>query len=522
MDQQQKEKLIKIHVEIVIARWIWIFIGSFRGEIMKWLKTRAASPISSVAEIGGFSVMLYLGIFQILFNIGLTIYLKFFKKKITDRGIKILNFIQVYVDLVAFTGFFYYGGGMEGPGENMLFIPLIISLVLYSQLGISLVAISGIAIYSLVVLGEYYNIIPKEHAYTITGSHLSENLFIVLYRITSFAMSYIGAAIFGSLASKTIKISEKEVLFEKDKTTSMISNLVDGVIMISGDNIISSINNRAKEYLSISDDVEGKNIKTDFEKFPTNLQKVFRMPSNRERKDLVVEKPNKLVLELSTIPVYNMQNKVFGSMKIIHDITREKEVDRLKTEFISVASHQLRTPLSAIKWTLQMLIEGDMGTLNEEQKKFLSKGYDSNEQMIRLVNDLLNVSRIEEGRFLFKLEKVNLQTVIEKIIRSEAILIEQAKEKGVEFKYAPPEQAVPSSSIDAEKLQIAITNLLENAINYTQKGYVKISLWYDDKERQNVISVEDTGVGVPEKEKDRLFAKFFRATNVRKMQTFYY
>jgi len=100
----------------------------------------------------------------------------------------------------------------------------------------------------------------------------------------------------------------------------------------------------------------------------------------------------------------------------LHDVTRGKEIERLKTEFVSIAAHQLRTPLSAIKWSLKMLLDGDVGSLMPEQLDFLKKGYESNERMITLVNDLLNVARIEEGRFVYDLTSQSLEEIIKKEI----------------------------------------------------------------------------------------------------------
>jgi signal transduction histidine kinase len=111
------------------------------------------------------------------------------------------------------------------------------------------------------------------------------------------------------------------------------------------------------------------------------------------------------------------ENESKGVLIILHDVSRDKLVETMKTEFVSIAAHQLRTPLSAIKWTIRMLLDGDIGAISEDQKSLLEKTYESNERMIGLINDLLNVTRIEEGRFLYKPEISQIEDLTDKIIK---------------------------------------------------------------------------------------------------------
>jgi signal transduction histidine kinase len=187
----------------------------------------------------------------------------------------------------------------------------------------------------------------------------------------------------------------------------------------------------------------------------------------------------------------------------------------MKTEFVSIAAHQLRTPLSAIKWTLRMVLDGDTGELNSEQKELLEKTYVSNERMISLINDLLNVSRIEEGRFLYKQELVNLEDVISIVIDSSQELLKMKKMK---LTFEKPKESLPQVSADREKMELAVQNLLENAVKYTPEGgKIDISL---EKDNDNIIfKIKDTGVGIPDDQHERIFTKFFRGDNVIRMET---
>lgn len=193
---------------------------------------------------------------------------------------------------------------------------------------------------------------------------------------------------------------------------------------------------------------------------------------------------------------------------------RLRELDQLKTDFISVASHQLRTPLSAIKWVLKMLIDNDVGPISHEQKDLLEKGYQTNERMISLINDLLNVSRIEEQRFQYRFVKTSLNEVIDKLLDELRISMDK---KSIRFEKRI-EHHVPLLMLDPQKIHLAIENLLDNAIKYTPEGG-RIVLSVSRKHDVVLCSIRDSGVGIPESQHDRVFSKFFRGDNVIRMQT---
>lgn len=194
---------------------------------------------------------------------------------------------------------------------------------------------------------------------------------------------------------------------------------------------------------------------------------------------------------------------------------REERIERLKSEFISLAAHQLRTPLSAIKWILRMLIDGDIGKLTKEQKEFLRRAYQNNERMITLINDLLNVVHIEEGRFLYNFTNQSIEAVIKKVVTD---LEKTAKMNKVKVVFEKPEKPLPQILVDAQKLELAIRNLLDNAISYSPEGEnVTISLKSD---KINIkVSVKDNGIGILPHQQQRVFTKFFRGDNAIKMET---
>jgi len=184
-----------------------------------------------------------------------------------------------------------------------------------------------------------------------------------------------------------------------------------------------------------------------------------------------------------------------------------EKLDKAKSEFISIASHQLRTPLTAIKGYISMMIEESYGKPPEKMRKPLENIYLSNERLIKLVNDLLSVSRIESGRIKIKLEKVSIDEIIVSLIEE---LKGLAREKDLYLKFEKPEKPLPEISVDEERIRQVILNLIENAIRYTNKGSITISAKKSDSKIQ--ISIKDTGEGISKEEIPYLFESFSRGS----------
>ncbi len=187
-----------------------------------------------------------------------------------------------------------------------------------------------------------------------------------------------------------------------------------------------------------------------------------------------------------------------------------KELDKAKDEFISMASHQLRTPLTTIKGYLSMMLEGDSGQLTPAQKEFAGFAYGSSERMVNLISDLLNVSRLSAGRFLIQTKPTDMVAMIADEVRQ---LATHASAKNIGLIFEPPKEILPPAEIDDNKTRQVVMNFIDNAIYYTQKGEVRVVLEQSgDKVR---LEVRDSGIGVPEKAKKKLFTKFFRADNAQ-------
>lgn len=210
-------------------------------------------------------------------------------------------------------------------------------------------------------------------------------------------------------------------------------------------------------------------------------------------------------------PLLDKHNDVSFFVGVETDITKVKEMEKIKSEFVSIASHQLRTPLTGIKWFSELLLKGKAGKLTVEQKDYMQQVFDSNDRMIKLVDDLLDVSHIDEsGKFKIILVKEDFSTIIKDVVDQQKI---QAKEKTIKIILSPNCLKKIILRVDRSKIEQAMQNILSNAIKYSPKGS-SVSVECENKGDQYVCSFKDKGIGVPLYQQHRVFEKFFRADNV--------
>ena len=187
-----------------------------------------------------------------------------------------------------------------------------------------------------------------------------------------------------------------------------------------------------------------------------------------------------------------------------------QKLDEAKNDFISMASHQLRTPLTSIKGYLDMVIEGDLGKISPTQKAVLSEAFTSSERMVNIINDFLNVSRLQTGKFVIDRSKNDLKEVLREQIGMLRVMAKQHDLKIVEN----IDETIPIMNVDVDKLQQVIVNFIDNAIYYSKPG-TSIRVKLEKQKDQIIFTVKDTGIGVPKSEQSQLFGRFFRASNAR-------
>jgi signal transduction histidine kinase len=313
---------------------------------------------------------------------------------------------------------------------------------------------------------------------------------------------------------KSSEESRKRAEAERDKTATIISNFSDGLMLLDNKDRVFSINREAEKILELdSKKLLGKPIQvlSGFEKAARAATVLNAGLDGISQKQ--VELAKDFIIELSVIPL-NLDKKDIGHLIVLHDVSREKIVENMKTEFVSLAAHQLRTPLSIIKWSMSMLEKGDFGKLNQKQDEVVKRAFKNNERLISLVNDLLNVTRIEEGRYLNNIAMEDIKKIVGNAISD---YDEEIKKKKIEVEFKDP-GVLPKIMLDAEKIKLAVQNLIDNAVKYSSEGgKVTISLSNDDKNIN--FKIQDFGIGIPKSQQVKIFTKFFRGDNAEKVNT---
>lgn len=194
---------------------------------------------------------------------------------------------------------------------------------------------------------------------------------------------------------------------------------------------------------------------------------------------------------------------------------QKKSNKDIQSDFINLTSHQLRTPLSGSKWLLELLQKPDTGALNKKQRDFLEKINIENERMIALVNDLLEVTRIEAGQSKLYLQPTDIAPVVRSLIKERE---KEVRKKRLQIVFTTEQEPFPPVRTELNKIKQALANLISNAISYTPEGgKITIDLKIQDSMMQ--FSISDTGIGIPKNQQKDIFTKFFRGSNVASMET---
>lgn len=302
---------------------------------------------------------------------------------------------------------------------------------------------------------------------------------------------------------------------------AIMESTSDALLLMSPDNYYLTVNQRFCDFFGISrEDVLGKT--TSITHTAAALKRIF--PHTEQIKNLILdtvadnhqqfttfvqqEWPVSRELELFSTAVYNNKNEHLGRLFMFRDVTREREIDRMKTEFASHVSHELRSPLTAIKGYIDLFVQGDAGELTPLQEHLLGIVQNNTDRLISLINDLLDLSRIEGGHLEVRRTLIELPSIIHNIVE---LLQPQFTAKQQTLTVQQQEPLAPILA-DAPRLTQVLTNILCNAHNYTPEGG-SISITTHANEQYVSIDVQDNGIGLSRDEQANIFTKFYRAKN---------
>lgn len=314
------------------------------------------------------------------------------------------------------------------------------------------------------------------------------------------------------------ELNVEQVLAEKRRGEAIIRSITDGIVVVDADRRIMAINPKAAGIFDIHpQEAKGQNcfdviehqqlyewVKTEIE---TGASPAWR----DEHTSLSIERDGRTEYYNVTItPVTTEQGKMLGVVLLLQDVTELKELDRLKSEFIMTASHELRTPLTGIGMSISLLKEGAADTLGEREQQLLDAAEEDTQRLRALVNELLDLSKIESGRIDMEIEPAPASLLIEKAI---APFTAQAREQDIELTQETPEEPLEVAA-DPNKITWVLTNLIANALRYTDPGgHIRVAARRAGDFVH--ISVTDDGAGIPYEYQSKIFDKFVQVKGDR-------
>lgn len=325
-----------------------------------------------------------------------------------------------------------------------------------------------------------------------------------------------------------VEEEREKVSKEKDKIDAILQSIGDGLIVTDNRGVITVVNDRFEEMTGWSKAEAIGKVFTELIPSVDESKKLVSPENRAISKVLLTGKIHSSIKpgahsytrkDKTTFPVLATSTpllsgkKIFGAVEVFRDYTKEKQVDKAKSEFVSLASHQLRTPLSTINWYTEMLLAGDAGKINDEQKEYLDQIYAGNQRMVDLVNALLNVSRLELGTFVVEPELLDITQIAKDAVAELAALLKEKNIKIIE-KY----DDLPKINLDKKLIFIVFQNLLSNAVKYSPAG-AEVNISIVKNEHDINIVVADKGIGIPDHQQKSMFTKLFRADNVKQTDT---
>jgi len=327
--------------------------------------------------------------------------------------------------------------------------------------------------------------------------------------------------------AQTVERLQNIIRGEQDKMQSMVASMAEGAVMFDAHGDLTVLNPKARSMLGLSL-TEEFTAQTFFKSVVwKEIGSFLAQPVEEDgavQEFTVDAQPEPKTLSVAVTPVANKTGESLGRLAVIRDVTLERELDRMKSDFVAIVSHELRTPLASIKMFISNLIDGVEGEITEGQHDTLSRVTKNVDRLSRLINDLLDLSKLEAGKMKMQPAAIDLREAIEAIVH---VFTPAAEEKGISLQVDAPER-LPVLWADPDRLDQVLTNLVGNALKFTpENGQITIGVSRRaadpahqfatgghaspiSSEGHLRISVTDTGEGIPSDDVDRVFDKFYQ------------
>jgi PAS domain S-box-containing protein len=360
-------------------------------------------------------------------------------------------------------------------------------------------------------LGEVYRVVGV--AADITERKLAE----AAIQQANLELIHLNATLEERIKERLLELENvlQQVNHEKEKTERIIREISDGVIVVNTAGQVLLINPAAQRLLGIP----RVRVPADLSAFShlQGLHELFHNPAEVVTKEIETDTSAfaaSRVLKTTAVPLQDERGHLLGKVAVFHDVTSFKEVDRLKSEFISQVSHELRTPLTSIKGYIDNLRDGIAGALQKKQEEYLDRMSKNAEHLAQLIGDLLDVAQLESGNMNMYPSALSLNDVLEEAIDR---LRPIAREKSLEIIFEPFKEESRIKG-DHDKLEQAVTDLLCNAIKYTPPGG-RITIALQGEGKFLKTSIRDTGIGIPPEEQSQVFERFYRVEQTSSPRT---
>ncbi|EGK2638858.1 cell wall metabolism sensor histidine kinase WalK [Listeria monocytogenes] len=317
-----------------------------------------------------------------------------------------------------------------------------------------------------------------------------------------------------SISVNTLAESLETQMFEikqnEQRLNAIVQNLVSGVMLINVDKQVIMTNRTMYQILEETE-ITGKPFYEVIKSFALSqlIEATFETKTIQQ-KEIILYFPREMILDASVSPILGENGEITGIILLLHDITQIRHLENVRSEFVTNVSHELKTPVTALKGFAETLLDGAMYD-EVLLKKFLTIIKEESDRLHRLIMDILALSRIEQNPVAENVELVDVDEVIEQSART---IFEMATEKNIRVTIPEKTSASVMIETDRDKLQQIVINLLSNAINYTPvDGKVEVKLI--EQEAEVIIEVTDNGIGIPAKDIDRVFERFYRVDKAR-------